>query len=164
MDLGQNLACAFPNYKCTTRLNNYSKFSLIGYVLYLYWKQIRFGKRQLKVGAYGRVPHCHRKVSTRQIACSTAHKVNFYPLVDFFHLCYLLIIKFFIPLSSFSLFNYHRSAEFLCKSLRFLYHAFWPFRHHIDSTVCLTCAVANLVKLAGLGSRKPNVRLCGERL
>ena len=30
--------------------------------------------------------------------------------------------------------------------------------------VCLTCATANLVNRAGLGNRKTNVRLCGERL
>ena len=34
-----------------------------------------------------------------------AHKVNFYHLIDFVHLCYLHIIKFFIPLSSFSFNN-----------------------------------------------------------
>ena len=50
-----------------------------------------------------------------------AFKVNFYPLIDFVH---LYIIKFFIPLSSFSLFSCHRLPEFLCKSLWFLYHAF----------------------------------------
>ena len=30
--------------------------------------------------------------------------------------------------------------------------------------VCLTCATANLVNRAGLGNRKTNVHLCGERL
>ena len=46
-----------------------------------------------------------------------AHKANFYPLVDFVHLCYLHIINFLIPLSSLSLFNRHRTAEFFYKSL-----------------------------------------------
>ena len=65
------------------------------------------------------------------------HKVNFYPLVDFVQLRYLHIIKFFTPLSSFSLCNCHRSAEFLYKSLRFLHHALWPFRRHIHSVYSL---------------------------
>ena len=93
--------------------------------------------------------------------------MNFYPLVDFVQLRYLHIKKSFSPLSSFSLCNCHRSAEFLYKSLRFLHHVLWPFRRHIDSKVCkffLTCVVANLVKRAGLCSRKTYVRFCRERL
>ena len=68
LDLGQNLACAYPDYKCTTRIENYGKFPIIWYVVCLYWRQIRFKKWHLNVGAYGRVPHRHRKISTRQIA------------------------------------------------------------------------------------------------
>ena len=44
------------------------KLPLIWCVICLYWRQIRFGKWYLKVGAHGRVPHRHRKISTRQIA------------------------------------------------------------------------------------------------
>ena len=69
LDLGQNLACAFLNYKFTTLIENHGKCPLIWYVVCLYWRQIRFGKWLLKIGAYGRVPRRHQKISTCQIAC-----------------------------------------------------------------------------------------------
>ena len=66
------------------------------------------------------------------------------------------------------LFNKNRSAEYLDISLRFLDFTPWPFCGYVDThdgwQVCLTCATANLVFRVGLGSRKTNVYLRGERL
>ena len=66
------------------------------------------------------------------------------------------------------LFNKNRSAEYLDISLRFLDFTPWPFCGDVDThdgwQVCLTCATANLVFRVGLGSRKTNVYLRGERL
>ena len=96
--------------------------------------------------------------------------VLYWPQSEFLSSCWLYPPllpphhKVFYPSFELQSFNFHRSAEFLCKSLRFLFHALSLFSRHIDSTVCLTCAVANFDKRAGPGGRKTNVRLCGERL
>ena len=85
-----------------------------------------------------------------------APKVNFYPLVDFVHPCYLHIINFFVPLSSFSLLTVVDRLN--SSGNRF---GFFIPRFGLSAAILITQFV-NLLDMHG--SRKTTVRLCGERL